>query len=236
MPNTTLLSRLTNDFLGLFYPNLCLACRRNLPPADDILCLSCTYHLPQTRYHLEADNPFTERFWGRLQLDSGAALFHYVKGGRVQRLIHQLKYHGRREVGLRLGRFYGRQLREAPLFRGVDLIVPVPLHPRKQHRRGYNQSDLFARGLSETMGVPWNARILRRRTFTQTQTRKSRLDRLENVLQAFELADPGVLTDRHVLLVDDVMTTGATLEACGGLLLQAPGVKLSMATMGIATW
>ena len=119
------------DFLHLFYPHLCLACRRHLPSREEIICLRCTLHLPRTYFHHEKENPFTERFWGRLPLESGAALFHYVKGGRVQQLIHQLKYHGKREVGYRLGRWYGRELRESPFFSGIDLIVPVPLQPRK---------------------------------------------------------------------------------------------------------
>ncbi len=223
-----------HHFLDLVYPNLCLACWRHLSSRRDVLCLHCAYQLPQTRYHLEPDNPFTERFWGRLRLEQGAALFHYVKGGRVQKLVHQLKYGGRRDVGRRLGERYGRQLAETPHFREIDLIVPVPLHPRKKHRRGYNQSDLFAAGLAESLSAPWRPDVLRRTTFTDTQTSKSRLERLENVLQAFELADEPAVAGKHVLLVDDVMTTGATLEACGLRLLAAPGLRLSMVTIAIA--
>lgn len=230
------LTRWVKNFAGLFYPDLCLACSRHLSATDDVLCLRCLYYLPQTRYHLEPENPFTERFWGRLRLERGAALFHYVKGGRVQQLIHRFKYNGKREVGLRLGAFYGRQLRASPHFQGVELIIPVPLHPRKQHRRGYNQSELLARGLSQTMGIPWRSDLLERVAFTTTQTRKSRLDRLENVQNAFRLSAPAALEGRHVLLVDDVMTTGATLEACGQLILQVRGTKVSMVTLAMAVF
>jgi competence protein ComFC len=228
------LSEWGEDLLSLFYPRLCLACGHVRPPARELICLSCQYKLPQTHFHEEEENGFTERFWGRIRLEAGAALYYFVKGGRVQHLIHQLKYHGKRQVGRTLGHYYGRQLSGSSFFKEVELIVPVPLHPRKLHRRGYNQSALFASGLSETMGVPWMKGVLRRRTFTSTQTRKSRLERLENVLDAFELSRPQAIKGRHVLLVDDVLTTGATLEACAMRLQEAPGVKVSMATIGIA--
>ncbi len=229
-----LLRTAVEDLFDLFFPRLCPACGQHAPPGRDLLCLSCRVKLPQTGFHLEADNAFEERFWGRLPVVAGAALYHFVKGGRTQHLIHQLKYAGNRQVGREIGRYYGRLLRQCPRWQGPELIVPVPLHPRKLHRRGYNQSALFAAGLSEIMELPWRGDVLRRRRFTASQTRKSRLERMENVLEAFELARPGAVAGRHVLLVDDVLTTGATLEACGRRLLQAPGVRISMVTIGIA--
>lgn len=222
------------DLFGLFFPRLCPACGRSAPAPRELLCLSCQVKLPQTGFHLEADNAFEERFWGRIPLVAGAALYHFVKGGRTQYLIHQLKYAGNRQVGQAIGRYYGRLLRECPRWQDPELILPVPLHPRKRHRRGYNQSALFAAGLAESMRLPWRDDVLRRRHYTASQTRKSRTERMENVLKAFVLTRPQAVAARHVLLVDDVLTTGATLEACGRCLLKAPDVQLSMVTIGIA--
>ncbi len=220
--------------VGLFYPNLCCACGKNLLLSQQVLCIDCQYRLPKTQFHHHADNPFAERFWGRLPLHAGASLYFFTKGGRVQRLLHALKYEGRQELGRYLGNMYGAELAQSSLFAGIDLIVPVPLHPRKRRQRGYNQSDCFAEGLSEALGRPWLPNALIRQSFTQTQTRKSRFERLRNVEEAFALQQPQALSGKHILLVDDVMTTGATLEACGLLLTGLPDVRLSMATIAIA--
>jgi len=232
--NTTPLSYWLESLSGLFYPRLCLACNKNLPPQQQHLCLSCTYKLPKTDFHLHTENPFTERFWGRIDLKAGAACYHFSKSGRTQQLLHQLKYEGKRGVGVEIGRLYGNVLRDAAAFRGIGLIVPVPLHPRKLHSRGYNQAAMFAKGLSISMGLPWRE-VLQRRTFTPSQTRKSRMERFENVAQAFALRKGEDLQGKHLLLVDDVITTGATLEACGHCLLQCEGAKLYMATIAIAS-
>jgi ComF family protein len=223
-----------DDLIGLLYPNLCLACSKNLPNRDAIICLSCQVNLPQTHFHLEKENPFTERFWGRLSLESGAALYHFVKGGRVQELLHQLKYEGKREIGIKLGEWYGRQLLESPFFKDIDVIVPVPLHPRKERFRGYNQAAMFAQGIAETMDKPWLKDGLIRPVFTETQTQKSRAERLENVSEVFQAGNAKKLEGKHILLVDDVMTTGATMEACGTKILAMSGTRLSMATIAIA--
>ena len=190
--------RWLNNLLGLFYPNLCLACGRNLPPRQEGICISCRYKLPKTNFHLEADNAFTERFWGRVPLRAGAAFLYFTKGGRTQRLIHHLKYEGKREVGVYLGRLYGRALREAPDFRETALILPVPLHPRKLHQRGYNQSALFAQGLSDAMGIPWMPDGLKRTEYTTTQTKKNRLERFDNVEKAFVVPEAGKVENQQI--------------------------------------
>lgn len=223
-----------NDLVSLLYPNLCLACSENTPARGEIICLSCQLKLPKTNFHLEKENPFTERFWGRMSLESGAALYHFVKGGRIQELLHRLKYEGKREIGIKLGEWYGRQLRESQFFKEIDVIVPVPLHPRKERLRGYNQAAVFAQGIAETMQKPWLKDGLVRQVFTETQTQKSRAERLENVSEVFAIGNFKKLEGKHVLLVDDVMTTGATMEACGTKLLSVTGTKLSMATIAIA--
>lgn len=223
-----------NDLVSLLYPNLCMACSDHAPAHGEIICLRCQHKLPRTNFHLEKENPFAERFWGRISIENGAALYHFIKGGKVQELIHRLKYLGKREIGIRLGQWYGAQLKQSEQFKAIDLLVPVPLHPRKERLRGYNQSALFAMGMAEAMGKPWMKNALIRKAFTETQTHKSRTERLENVLEVFAVNDSKALQDKHILLVDDVMTTGATLEACGMRILEIPGTKLSMATIAIA--
>lgn len=219
---------------GLFYPNLCLACSHNLPPRQESICLNCQYKLPKTGFHQQVENRFTERFWGRVHLQAGAALYYFNKGGRTQRLIHSLKYEGKRQIGVKLGQIYGYELKEAPVFREASLILPVPLHPRKERQRGYNQSACFAQGLAQSMGIPWLKDGLKRLEFTATQTKKNRLERFDNVSAAFVAPRPKQLEGQHILLVDDVITTGATLEACALRLLELPGTKVSMATIAIA--
>ena len=226
--------RLADDLFSLLYPRLCLACGRDVPPYSHSFCIRCKLALPETEFHLQEENTFTDRFWGRLPLEAGAAMLYFRKHGLTQNLMHNLKYRGKTEVGVELGRLYGYQLAESSWFRGLDGIIAVPLHPRKERMRGFNQSDCFARGLSETMSIPHWKNALIRRLATDSQTRKSRFERLENMQNAFEVGNPARLRGRHILLVDDVLTTGATLEACALQLLAIPETRVSMATIAIA--
>lgn len=172
--------------------------------------------------------------WGRAEIQTAAALFLFTKGSRVQHLIHHLKYDGKKEIGVSLGRKFGFQLKRSPLFSQIDLIVPVPLHPRKQKIRGYNQSELFAAGLSESMGIPYLKDGLKRVVHSESQTKKSREERVTKIKEVFAVNKRDLLSEKHILLVDDVMTTGATLEVCATLLLGIPGTKVSLATIAIA--
>lgn len=218
----------------LVYPTFCLACDQAQPAIEDLLCVRCEQALPRTGYHQLPENPFTDRLWGRVPLQFGAASLHFSPGGRVQRLIHHLKYYDRPEVGEWLGRWYGTALRESESFPAVDAIVPVPLHPRKQSVRGYNQAEQFGRGLAAVLEVDLLAQGLRRTLHAESQTRQSKAGRYENIGSAFALGDDD-LRGRHVLLVDDVLTTGATLEACAQPLLAVADLRLSAATIAIAS-
>ena len=225
-----------NDFLSLFFPLLCLLCRYNQRSTTQPLCIACQAKLAPTNLHLHQENEFTDRFEGRVQLELGASLYYFSKTSKVQKLLHLLKYGDRPMIGVQLGKWYGHILKEQSLFSTIDLIIPVPLHPKRERQRGYNQSTQFAIGLSETLNIPYRENVLKRQLYTPTQTGKNRVERLENVLPAFQLKQKEVIAGKHVLLVDDVLTTGATLEACALQLLEASNVKISMATIAIAMY
>lgn len=235
MRTTPIKSSSIEGFLHFLYPELCLACESRVHSVGDVLCVECNATLPLLNYHLQRENPFTIRFWGRLPLHAGAAMFLFTKESRVQHLLHNLKYNGQWQIGVELGRKYGWMLGASKDFRKADVIVPVPLHEVKEWERGYNQSAMFAKGLSETMGISHAPSALFRTTYTATQTHKSRLERLENVRDAFEVRQREALAGKHILLVDDVLTTGSTLEACALKILEIPGTTVSMATLAIAS-
>ncbi|MDQ2772551.1 MAG: ComF family protein [Bacteroidota bacterium] len=231
-----MLRTLWQDFVGLIYPRLCLACREPLVTGETHLCTGCRAELPYTDYHLlpPDQNPLGRRFWGKLPIRHALSYLRFVRHGRVQHLLHELKYQGQRDVGTALGQLYGSDLCAAGLAPDFDLIVPVPLHPRKLARRGYNQAAAFASGLAASLQVPASNHALRRVANTKTQTKKNRVQRWENVATVFEVDDSAAIIGRRVLLVDDVLTTGATLEACGAVLLAAGAAEVSIATIACA--
>jgi ComF family protein len=223
------------DVTGLFLPRHCAGCDEALMAHERALCNACCEDLPRTRFHDDATNPVEQVFWGRVELASATALLYFDKRGSVQRLLHRLKYKGDREIGLELGRRLGSELKAASRFHTVDVVLAVPLHRRKERERGYNQSEVLAEGLREAMGIEPGPQRLERVVHTDSQTRKGRMDRWHNVKHAFQLSGPGSLEGRHVLLVDDVVTTGATLEGCVSTLQElVPGVRVSVATVAFA--
>lgn len=230
------LQETAGDLFSLFFPNLCLGCGQSLIKGEEVICSICHFHLPKTYFHNDPENPLNRVFWGRVNLEAVAAYLYFHKGSTVQHLLHQLKYKGRQEIGLRIGKWYGLELCQADVFRDTDLIIPVPLHPRKLRKRGYNQSQVFAEGLSAAMKAEPETRCLFRKVDSKTQTRKARYNRWENVENIFAVNHPEKIKGRHLLLVDDVITTGATLESCAQALLEVPGVKVSIAAIAFANY
>lgn len=229
-----LLKRLLEDLLSLLFPNLCCGCGTYLYQGEAQLCTKCSYQLPYTDHHLHAENIAARQLWGRLPCHAVMALLYFKKGSRTQNIIHSLKYKGKQDLGEKLGHMIAEKLQMNNAHWNVDLVIPVPLHHSRERSRGYNQSKCIAQGIAATLGVPLNTSSLLRKKRTGTQTKKGRYSRFENMQMVFSIADAEALKGKHVLLVDDVMTTGATLEACGIVLLAANIAKLSIATVAFA--
>jgi ComF family protein len=225
---------LMEDFVALFYPRCCFACSEPLSKGEELLCSRCLVQLPKTSYHRWHDNPVWGRLAGRLPVESAFAFLKFLKGGVVQNLLHELKYNNRPEIGVRIGGLYGRELAESGFADSFDVIVPVPLHHSRLRKRGYNQSAKFAEGLAEALRVPWEESLSLRLQATSTQTRKGRADRWQNVQTAFSTAQTERIRGKRILLVDDVITTGATLEACGQQLIDSQCASLSIACIAEA--
>lgn len=226
--------KLFKSLINLLFPRVCSACGNILLESEDTVCTTCRFLLPKTGYELHPDNPLAQIFYGQMPFHAVTAEFFFSKTGKVQHLIHGLKYHHCRENGIFLGQEIGKSLLQAPDYQGIDFIIPIPLHPKKEKIRGYNQSHVIAEGISEIMNVPIAERCLVRSVFTDTQTKKSREERYQNVKDIFEVKNDDKLEGKHVLLVDDVLTTGATLMSAGKALMQVEGIKISVATAACA--
>jgi ComF family protein len=222
------------DLLNLFFPLLCAGCNIPLVKGEDVLCLGCLADLPKTHFGSFTTNPVADIFIGRSNIVYGSSFCQFDKGGKVQHLLHQLKYRGKKEIGYRLGFLFGSELIQSIEFLEIDAIIPVPLHKKKQRKRGYNQSVEICRGISEAMNKPLITDNLIRKKHTCSQTSKGRFDRWENVSGIFHVKNSASLEGKHLLLVDDVITTGATLESCCEELLKISGVKVSLAALAQA--
>lgn len=228
------LSLLTRDLISLLFPNLCCACGLQLYRGETHFCTGCMNNLPYTDHHTDPQNKAAKKLWGRIHFNAAMAMLHFKKGSRVQNIIHHLKYGNNSGIGIKLGMMMAERLQTAAAFGHIDLIIPVPLHKKRERIRGYNQSKSIAEGIAAVLGVPVNHTTLIRKMDTESQTNKNRFGRYENMKDVFKIMDECALRGKHVLLVDDVITTGATIESCANELNKCGIKKLSIAAAALA--
>jgi ComF family protein len=227
-----MLARIFNGLMGLVFPDFCEVCGTPLVRGERYICLSCLYKMPLTKSWEKEDNNIEKLFWGKIGIERACSLFYFRKGSDYRPMIHKLKYKGRYNIGFRLGEELGIHLVNSPLYKDISMLVPVPLHPAKKRLRGYNQSEFIASGMSGVMNLPLEKRNLIRTKFTETQTRKGVIDRWDNVQSIFDIRDKSLYNGEHILLVDDVITTGSTIGACASIILNNCKCKVSIASIG----
>ncbi len=222
------------DFLALIYPRNCVACGNSLFKHEEQLCNYCYTNLPKSNFHKYDKNPVATLFYGRTPLLLASSFYLFQKKGSVQKILHAIKYKHNKDLAVLVGKWYAEDLKTNETISKAYFIIPVPLHSKKFKIRGYNQSEEFARGLSEGLKIPLNTSVLKRKEFTETQTKKSKYERWENVEDVFELNTPEIFKNKHIVLVDDVITTGATIEACCQLLQKIEGIQISVLSIAYA--
>lgn len=222
------------DLIQLFFPQICEACKLPLSDNENVVCITCRHKLPVTNFHFEDNDAVKKVLFGRVQLENATALLHFSKKGLVQELLHNLKYRGHEQVGVFLGNWLGGELKTLDNYKKIDVIVPVPLHKYKLRQRGYNQVAKFGEAISKALNANYNDTALVKVKRVKTQVFKDRITRFDDANTRFELSEIEGLKNKHILLVDDIITTGATIEACVLLLQAIEGVKISVATMAIA--
>lgn len=201
---------------------------------ERLICTECYVVIPRTNYHTIQDNPVAQLFWGRCMIEKAAAFSYYNKNSRIRKLIHNMKYKGNKEIGYELGRIYGLSLKSSGFMDDIDIVMPVPLHPSKKRVRGYNQSEVISMGIADAAGLSVDIKSLVRKVVSATQTKRSRYERWTNVDGIFQVAESQVVSGKHILLVDDVITTGSTLESCAIELLKEEGVRVSVVALAFA--
>jgi ComF family protein len=218
----------------VFFPHHCMGCGMDLENRKTLLCFSCINNLPKTNFTNIVNNPTEKIFNGRIDLDAATSVFYFTKGSLIQHMIHELKYKNNAMAGKYLGKMLGKEIKNSPRFKNIDAIIPMPMHKKKERRRGYNQAELIANGVAEELNVDVAKNALQKIKQTDTQTKKQRWERWKNTEEVFLLQDLHLLENKHVLLIDDVVTTGASIEACGIEMLKTKGIRLSVATIAIA--
>ena len=222
------------SIINLFFPTVCSGCNSFLLTNENVICTVCRHDIPLTNHHLNPENEAFKKFYGRIPVLHTSALFYFHKKGIVQELIHNLKYKGHEEIGTILGEWYAEDLKKIDVLQSVDEIIPVPLHPKKLKERGYNQVTAFGTALSASLGLDYNDSLLIRNVYSKTQSKKTLLGRTEGIETIFDVSFTDKNHNKHFLLIDDVITTGATLEACSRALLKIPGAKISIVCMAMA--
>lgn len=222
------------SIINLFFPKVCSGCSSFLLSNENVICTVCRHDIPLTNHHLNPENDAFKKFYGRIPVVHASALFYFHKKGIVQELIHNLKYKGHKEIGTILGEWYSEDLKNIELLQSVDEIIPVPLHRKKLKERGYNQVTAFGTALSSSLNIDYNDSLLIRNVYSKTQSKKNLLGRTEGIETIFDVSFTGKDHNKHFLLIDDVITTGATLEACSRALLKIPGAKISIVCMAMA--
>lgn len=218
----------------LVFPDICICCWEKAPVQNGNFCIMCLSELPFTDHFEFDENRVTKKFWGIAQVENGASLLYFDKGSLVREMIHKMKYNNKPSIANALGRRAGEKMLATTVFNDIDVIIPVPLHKKRRAQRGYNQSEVFARGISEVTSIPVAVDVLLKTYHTTTQTDKSRYERFENVRDSFLLENIEKIKGRHILLVDDVITTGATMDACLHILEAVSNVQCSVMTIVMA--
>ncbi|MBO6605597.1 MAG: ComF family protein [Psychroserpens sp.] len=221
------------NLLNLFFPKVCLACNNHLSDNEYQICTNCRHELPLTNFHSDKSNAVHKTLYGRVKLENATALLHFSKKGRVQQLIHNLKYRGHEDVSDLLGAWLGAELKDIPEYQSIDVVVPVPLHKTRLRSRGFNQVDRFAKQIATAINADYDPSVLIKTANTKTQVFKNRLKRSTSQTKNFKVNDYQAIKNKHVLLVDDIITTGATVEDCATSLFEVEGLRLSLATMAI---
>jgi len=229
-----MLKRSVQSLLNLIFPQLCIMCYSETPNQGQNFCVDCLINMPHTNHFKLKENRASEKFWGRFHYEDVASVLNFYNYSDVKWMMHRLKYEGRKDIGHVLGLMAGKKILSSTNFNDIDLIVPIPLHPEKKAKRGYNQAASFGKGISEILEKPMREDVIIKNIYTKSQTKMSRIERIKNVFNSFDLVDKNGIQGRHILIVDDVLTTGATIEACARKLMEAKNIKISIVTACIA--